>query len=166
MPYVYLFPFPPTSQFLTNVFFIPYLAVRAATEPPPPDNPTALPPTPPQSGPLPTWAPAFGATSLAVGLTSIVWALAARPEYGGLQDRLSYFLETFHSNRVSTNRAEVYPVLTNVRQDVAMGTSPKCSSTSVVTSVSAGSHPPGCTRSCTACQVPTRSSWGQWSVSR
>ncbi|GIL93548.1 hypothetical protein Vretifemale_20953, partial [Volvox reticuliferus] len=57
------------------------------------------PPQPPANSPLPWWAPAFGATSLTVGLLSIGWALAARPEYGGLAERLSYFVETFNSNR-------------------------------------------------------------------
>ncbi|GIL83829.1 hypothetical protein Vretimale_10594 [Volvox reticuliferus] len=84
-------------MFLTNVFYIPYLAQRAAPEPP--ATPGALPPQPPANSPLPWWAPAFGATSLTVGLLSIGWALAARPEYGGLAERLSYFVETFNSNR-------------------------------------------------------------------
>ncbi|KXZ47377.1 hypothetical protein GPECTOR_36g98 [Gonium pectorale] len=84
-------------MFLTNVFYIPFLALRAAPEPP--AAPGGLPPRPPPSGPLPGWAPAFGATSLTVGLISLGWAVAARPEYGGLAERLSYFVDTFSSNR-------------------------------------------------------------------
>ncbi|EFJ41351.1 hypothetical protein VOLCADRAFT_98696 [Volvox carteri f. nagariensis] len=105
-------------MFLTNVFYIPYLAQRAAPEPVTPTSgsgssssgssttapqrqqPQVPPPPPPPNSPLPPWSPVFGATGLLVGLTSIGWALAARPEYGGLAERMSYFIETMNSNRV------------------------------------------------------------------
>ncbi|KAG2496686.1 hypothetical protein HYH03_005104 [Edaphochlamys debaryana] len=87
-------------MFLTNVFYIPYLAIRAAPEPITSDKPNALPPPPPPNAPLPSWAPYFGATSLAVGLFSIAWAAVGRPEYGDLAERMAYFTETFNSNRV------------------------------------------------------------------
>ncbi|GLC52361.1 hypothetical protein PLESTB_000620900 [Pleodorina starrii] len=122
-------------MFLTNVFFIPYLALRAAPEPitdtttaTTPSNSSSsspasssttttttssttgsgpaaaalppLPPPPPPNSPLPSWAPAFGATALAVGLFSLGWAAVGRPEYGGLDERVSYFVETLNSNRV------------------------------------------------------------------
>eukprot|EP00798_Chlamydomonas_sp_ICE-L_P031732 gene31732-6931_t len=96
-------------MFLTNVFFIPFLALRAAPEPASELLPTgsgvstALVPKPPvpvpASEPLPDWAPAIGASGLAVGLISIAWALFARPEYGGLDARWDYFVDTFYSNR-------------------------------------------------------------------
>lgn len=86
-------------MFLTNVFYIPFLALRAAPEPSP--TPGAMPPRPPPSAPLPSWAPVFGATGLAVGLFSIGWALAGRPETGGdLAVRWQYLVDTLSTNRV------------------------------------------------------------------
>lgn len=107
-PYYRPTPSHPTPQFLTNVFYIPYLAFRAAPEPLPEQQQgqqqqgaRALPPPPPPNAPLPGWAPAFGGTALAVGLFSLGWAAVARPEYGGLADRVSYAVQQFNTNRVS-----------------------------------------------------------------
>ena len=97
-------------MFLTNVFFIPFMALRAAPEPeeaPPPaavapDAPRPVrppPPLPPSNQPLPAWSPVIGATSLAVGLLSCAWALAARPEYGMIGERLAYFQSMFSNDR-------------------------------------------------------------------
>ncbi len=96
----------PNPQFLTNVFYIPYLALRAAPEPLPDQQQQqqgarALPPPPPPNNPLPGWAPAFGGTAVAVGLFSLGWAAVARPEYGDLADRVSYAVQQFNTNRVS-----------------------------------------------------------------
>mmetsp|Transcript_14205 Transcript_14205/g.30781 ORF Transcript_14205/g.30781 Transcript_14205/m.30781 type:complete len:484 (+) Transcript_14205:63-1514(+) len=90
-------------MFLTNVFYIPFLALRAAPEPEPavpPGQPRGPVPRPPPTKPLPGWAPAFGATSAVVGGLSLVWALAARPEYGDLASRVEYFQNMFSSDRV------------------------------------------------------------------
>ncbi|KAG1670978.1 hypothetical protein FOA52_014367 [Chlamydomonas sp. UWO 241] len=91
-------------MFLTNVFFIPFMALRAAPEPEPPGAP---PPAafvsarkPPPSDALPAWAPAIGAVCAAVGVLSIGWAAGARPEVGDLAARADYFQTMFSSDRV------------------------------------------------------------------
>ncbi|KAL6744874.1 hypothetical protein V8C86DRAFT_3126050 [Haematococcus lacustris] len=100
-------------MFLTNVFFIPFLALRAA----PSTGPTpSLPPPPASTGGLagreggeglgqgaggegegegvyPAWSKGVGGLALGVGLLSVWWALWGRPE-------LDYFHATFTTNRV------------------------------------------------------------------
>eukprot|EP00803_Ostreobium_quekettii_P006077 evm.model.scf_1342EXC.1 EVM.evm.TU.scf_1342EXC.1 scf_1342EXC:1205-5897(+) len=77
------------TMFLTNVFFIPYMALRAA--------PSEAPPSPHPD--LPKYSPYIGGLGALVGAVSIVWALVGRPEYGGLEDRVQYFVEQFASDR-------------------------------------------------------------------
>ena len=86
-------------MFLTNVFFIPFMALRAAPEPlEGTSEVTSV--TPPTNAPLAfPWAPITGAISLAVGLLSIGWAVAARPEFGDLGERLTYFQMMFGNDR-------------------------------------------------------------------
>jgi hypothetical protein len=67
---------------------------------PEPAAPGSSPTAPPPNRPLPAWAPAFGGVSLAVVIFSVAWALAGRPEYGGLAERAAYVAEAFSSNRV------------------------------------------------------------------
>ena len=57
-------------QFLTNIFFIPFMALRAA-----PAQPTSR----QWPSPLPAASRAAGAIAAAVGVFSIYWALVARP---------------------------------------------------------------------------------------
>ena len=45
------------------------------------------------------WAPAVGWTSLSVAAMSVWWALAARPEVGGLAERWSFFQEAISNDR-------------------------------------------------------------------
>jgi ketosteroid isomerase-like protein len=78
-------------QFLTNVFFIPFLAVRA--QQPSPDDEAPAPP-------LPSFAQGIGLTSLAVGVLSFGWALTAREEVGGIEERIEYFKLMFNTDRV------------------------------------------------------------------
>jgi len=42
----------------------------------------------------------IAATSLSVGLVSVYWIIAGRPEYGPLEDRVGFFLEMSSNNRV------------------------------------------------------------------
>lgn len=94
-------------QFLTNVFMLPYMALRLA-----PDasevNPTSSSSGGGQPGQpdaaaapgLPAYAPLFGAVGATIGVVSLVWAVAARPEYGDLLERWEFFQTMFSSNRV------------------------------------------------------------------
>lgn len=96
-------------MFLTNVFYIPFMGFRAAPEPeltaPSSDDSVTMasrppPPPLPPNQPLPSWSPIVGATSLAVGILSIAWGLGARPEFGDVTDRISYFQNMFSNDRV------------------------------------------------------------------
>ena len=64
-------------QFLTNIFFVPFLALRAA--PAQPQLPSHLPTVHQWPSPLPTWSRAFGVIAAAVGAFSVYWALFGRP---------------------------------------------------------------------------------------
>ena len=81
-------------QFLTNVFFIPFLAIRS-------QQPALNEKNEPSSvAPLPFFARGIGLTSLAVGAFSFGWALWAREEVGGLDERLEYFKLMLSTDRV------------------------------------------------------------------
>ena len=92
-------------QFITNVVFIPYMALR---EQPPHSLGTA--PTAKSVSPaateatlplkIPYYAPFMGAVAAVIGLVSIAWVFVGRPEYGGLVERQQYFVNAFTTNRV------------------------------------------------------------------
>ena len=71
-------------QFLTNVFFIPYLALRQFDGSKPNNAKSGVEPSK-----LPPYAAVLGVTGAVVGVVSLFWAPLARPEYGGLADRLT-----------------------------------------------------------------------------
>lgn len=83
------------SMFITNVIFIPWFALREC-------QPAAA--VSSTSGAAvqqpPAWAPAAAGVSGVAGVISLWWALFARPEYGGLADRWSYFLTSSTSDRI------------------------------------------------------------------
>lgn len=111
---------------LTNVFFIPYLALRAVPLPHPSGLSAAERTQASLSAsPLPAvterghaysregsgcvdanedgWQVAsriVGSTALFFGGLSFAWALAARPEFGGLGARVDYAIERFNGERV------------------------------------------------------------------
>ena len=70
-------------QFLTNVFFIPYMALREYMEGWKPNN--AKPGLEPSA--LPPYASLIGWVGAAVGLATLFYVPLARAEYGGLADR-------------------------------------------------------------------------------
>ena len=83
-------------QFLTNIFFVPYLALR---EQPAGSRGTSA-SGDPESAKLPSYAPLIGLTGAVVGVVSLVWALSIRPEYGGLAERWQYFVQQSTTNRI------------------------------------------------------------------
>ena len=95
---------------LTNVFMIPFLALRAAAGanlaaglPPPAGSAAAAEGEREGEAEMAAgrWpAAAFGALGGAVGAFSLAWALAGRPEYGGLPERLGYLQAALSGNRV------------------------------------------------------------------
>ncbi len=70
-------------MFLTNVFFIPWLALRAGVT----DAAPASKAPSEEEASYPSWTPVNVAVAVAVGLFSVWWALEARPEYGDLAAR-------------------------------------------------------------------------------
>ena len=70
-------------QFLTNVFFIPYMAVRQFTNRSKPNL------EPPGCDPkrLPRYGAALGLTAAIVGVVTLFWIPLAQPECGDLADR-------------------------------------------------------------------------------
>lgn len=102
-------------MFITNVFFIPFMALRAMPEAVEAatagstDNTGSTGsaavrlqkvPTP-GSQQLPGWSRLLGLFGGFIGVFSIYWALAGRPEFGDLAARVDYFQATVNSNRVS-----------------------------------------------------------------
>lgn len=71
-------------QFLTNIFHIAFIALRE-TLPAQPEEGEAEDQTC-----LPALAPLAGWAAAVVGIVSIGWAVLARPEYGGVAERLQY----------------------------------------------------------------------------
>ena len=70
-------------QFLTNVFFIPYMAVRQFESKSKPN--LAAPGCDPKR--LPSYAPALAVVGAIVGVVTLFWMPLAHPEFGGLADR-------------------------------------------------------------------------------
>lgn len=77
------------AMFLTNVFLIPYMALRRDFDP----QPFVL-----QQKFI---ARSFALVALIVGLTALVWLGLARPEYGDLGDRLQHFFTQMETSRLS-----------------------------------------------------------------
>jgi hypothetical protein len=79
------------AMFLTNVFLIPYMAMRL-------QKPQI------QESDNTSWiglSRAFGFLGLIVGITAIIWGFIGHPEWGNLEMRLDYLIEQWTSNRVA-----------------------------------------------------------------
>ncbi len=77
------------GMFLTNVFLIPYMALRKDISPEP---------FIPQQKLI---ARGFASVALIVGIVSLGWFGLARPEFGDIGDRLAYFLKQMGESRLS-----------------------------------------------------------------
>ncbi|CAD7703981.1 unnamed protein product [Ostreobium quekettii] len=77
------------SLFGLNLVVMPYMALRLQQ-----------PSTGVQKLDLPGWAPAAGYFGLAMAGMTLFWILFARPEYGGLMDRVAFAQQAFTGNRV------------------------------------------------------------------
>ena len=110
------------TMLLTNVFLIPYMALRLAPDAAPEGGSSSSggsggSGTSSSSGGgaaqqqeqqqqqreapgLPGYSAALAAVAAAVGAVSLAWAVAARPEFGGLSERWEWFQATLASDRV------------------------------------------------------------------
>ena len=77
------------GMFLTNVFLIPYMALRRDIDPKPFVPQQVL------------VAKSFAFIALVVGAAALGWLGLARPEFGDLSDRLQYFLGQMQTSRLS-----------------------------------------------------------------
>uniref|UniRef100_A0A7S3VQV0 SnoaL-like domain-containing protein n=1 Tax=Dunaliella tertiolecta TaxID=3047 RepID=A0A7S3VQV0_DUNTE len=85
-------------MFVTNVFFIPFLALRAAPEP---ETASGSGTSSNQQVSYPGWTKGCALVGLTVGLFSVGWAFLGRPELAGdLADRWSFFQQEVSGNRV------------------------------------------------------------------
>ncbi len=80
---------------LTNVFFIPYMALREAAGCTL-DNSS---PSGAQANKLPSFSRALGILGAAVGAATFVWVAAARPDVGGAAERWAYFVNEFQARQ-------------------------------------------------------------------
>lgn len=80
-----------------TVALIPFMAQRAATDPPPEDAQDLSTQDPTDT---PLWQRALGAFSGAVGAFSLAWFALGRPEYGDLAQRLSFFHDRMLDERL------------------------------------------------------------------
>ena len=79
------------AMFLTNAFLGPYMALRAMAPLPQAQEKT-------QKGWL---ARVFGWTGLVVGAIALAWFFIGRPEFGGLTERVTYFVEQLIASRLT-----------------------------------------------------------------
>lgn len=77
------------AMFLTNTFLIPYMALRKSN--------LKL-EEPPNKGLL---APILGWIGLMVGIIAIFWSFFGRPEFGGIEQRSEYFVQTMILERLT-----------------------------------------------------------------
>ncbi|KAK9856775.1 hypothetical protein WJX84_010691 [Apatococcus fuscideae] len=85
------------AMFLTNVFMLPYMALRLL--PVSKEQEQSRPQLPLGPFKWPAYTPLYGVIGGFVGVVCVWWGLAYRPEYGGLADRAAYFVEALKTDR-------------------------------------------------------------------
>ncbi|KAK9821483.1 hypothetical protein WJX74_000919 [Apatococcus lobatus] len=85
------------TMLLTNIFFIPWMALRLM---PAKEGRFTMDRSKAEKPALPGFAPALGAVAIVVGSVSLGWAALARPEFGGLAERIGHFSHMYSSDRV------------------------------------------------------------------
>ena len=83
-------------QFLTNVVFLPYVAVRETAKHFSPDSTG----DPRATNMLPGYEKYVGYVAGCVAVASAYWAVGGRPEFGGLGERWLWAMHAFSTNRV------------------------------------------------------------------
>ena len=99
------------GMFLTNAFLTPYMALRAAKPIPEEEDNNS------KKGAI---ARVFGWIGLLVGTTAVAWFFIARPEFGGVSERLQYFVEQLTSQRLTFAFA-VDLILFSIFQAILLG---------------------------------------------
>lgn len=92
------------GMFLTNAVLLPYMAIRANTPVEgwnPENNADAEGWSETKLGSKGLMSKIFGATGLGVGLLSVYWTLFEDPSAGNLSERLAFFNNLMHTDRVS-----------------------------------------------------------------
>jgi hypothetical protein len=83
-------------QFITNIFFVPFIALRESMPAPASGQFSRQ----EDQRRLPRWSPLTGWIAAAVALISIGWAAFARPEFGGIAERLQYITTSTNDDRL------------------------------------------------------------------
>ena len=78
-------------------FFIPWMALRLSSAR---EGRFTMDKSQASKPSLPSFASTLGVIAIIVGSVSLGWAAFARPDYGGLADRLAYFGHMYSSDRV------------------------------------------------------------------
>lgn len=84
------------SQFITNIFFVPFIALRESMPAPVSKQLSRE----EDQRRLPSWSPLAGWIAAAVFAISVGWAAVARPEFGGIAERLQYLTDNASNDRL------------------------------------------------------------------
>ena len=86
----------PLVQFITNIFFVPFIALRESMPAPASKQLSRE----EDQRRLPSWSPLAGWIAAAVFVVSVGWAAFARPEVGGIAERLQYLTDNASNDRL------------------------------------------------------------------
>eukprot|EP01025_Chloroclados_australasicus_P005986 TRINITY_DN11972_c0_g1_i2.p2 TRINITY_DN11972_c0_g1~~TRINITY_DN11972_c0_g1_i2.p2 ORF type:complete len:451 (+),score=53.54 TRINITY_DN11972_c0_g1_i2:91-1353(+) len=87
------------TEFLTNIVFLPFLALMLAPETEDVKNKNDF--VDVSKWKFPSWSNVCGITTLVLGGLSMAWAVFARPEYGDFDQRLQFMVNSVMTDRVA-----------------------------------------------------------------